>query len=109
MSPPTEQIVSMMVGIIERASDYRNHKNAIGFSFRYYADQLVGNKGIKLLAVDGVAPTVENIRAGRYPLTSEFYAVTTQSAGQTDALLEWILSPEGQELIERTGYAGIRP
>lgn len=109
MSPPTEQIVSMMAGIIERASDYRNHKNAIGFSFRYYADQLVGNKGIKLLTVDGVAPTVENIRAGRYPLTSEFYAVTTQSAGQTDALLEWILSSEGQELIERTGYAGIRP
>ena len=109
MTPPTEQVEDLMSGIIERASDYRNHKNAIGFSFRYYADQLVGNKGIKLLAVDGVAPTVENIRAGRYPLTSEFYAATTQSTEQIDALLEWILSPEGQELIERTGDAGINP
>lgn len=109
MTPPTEQVEDLMSGIIERTSDYRNHKNAIGFSFRYYADQLVGNKGIKLLAVDGVAPTVENIRAGRYPLTSEFYAATTQSTEQIDALLEWILSPEGQELIERTGYAGINP
>ena len=48
-------------------------------------------------------------RQGRYPLTSEFYAATTQSTEQIDALLEWILSPEGQELIERTGYAGINP
>ena len=67
MTPPTEQVEDLMSGIIERTSDYRNHKNAIGFSFRYYADQLVGNKGIKLLAVDGVAPTVENIRAGPLP------------------------------------------
>ncbi|UZN00506.1 hypothetical protein OL548_13750 [Lysinibacillus sp. MHQ-1] len=33
-------------------------------------------KKIKLLSIDGIAPTKENIRNGTYPLVSEFYAVT---------------------------------
>ena len=64
---------------------------------------------IRLLEVDGIAPTKENIRNGTYPLTVYMYAVT---AGTTNPhvpkLIEWLLSPEGQELIERTGYVGVK-
>ena len=108
MTPPQDQIVDFMDGIIYRAADYQNHDNAIGFSFRYYAQDMIADKGIKLLSIDGIAPTVDNIRSGAYPLTSNFYAVTTQhSNANSQKLIDWILSPEGQQLIEQTGYAGI--
>ena len=60
---------------------------------------------VKLLKIDGVAPTVENIENGSYPLASSFYAVTRSDADEnTLALLDWICGPQGQALIEKTGY-----
>lgn len=82
---------------------------SIGFSFRYYTLGILQNSGVKLLSVNGVAPTEDNIRNGSYPITVEFYAVTRQGDDdpQTAAMLEWILSEEGQYLIEQSGYVGI--
>ena len=60
---------------------------------------------VKLLEIEGVAPTVENIENGTYPLASYFYAVTRGDADEnTLRLLDWILSPQGQELVEKSGY-----
>lgn len=113
MEPETEDRISAMDGIISQVAAYRNHRNAIGFSFHYYAAEMDANDRIKLLALNGVAPTRETIRDGSYPIASEFYAVTAAPVGQpapqeTDpniaALLDWILSEQGQEIIEKTGY-----
>lgn len=63
---------------------------------------------IKLLSIDGVSPCLENIKNGTYPLVSEFYAVTAGSENpDTYRLIEWILSPQSQEIIEKTGYAAL--
>ena len=64
---------------------------------------------MKLLSVDGVAPTVENIQSGAYPITASLYAVTWEGNNNQNVirLLNWILSPEGQELVEKTGYVPI--
>ena len=60
---------------------------------------------VKLLQINGVSPTVENIENGSYPLASRFYAVTRSDADEnTLRLLDWILSPQGQELVEKSGY-----
>ena len=75
MEAPAEDMASGMDGIIHEVSQYRNYKNPIGYTFRYYSTEMVGNEEIKLLSIDGVAPTKENIRNGTYPLTSEFYAL----------------------------------
>ncbi len=105
MSPPMEDVVSGMGGIIARAADYKNYKNAIGFSFRFYSTEMVKNDQIKLLSINGVAPTIENIENGTYPLASYFYAVTrSDSSENTKKLVDWILSDQGSELIEKTGY-----
>ena len=109
MDPPSELVNDLMSGIIEKVSDYRSSTGSIGFSFRYYVEGIIQNPDIKILRVDGVAPTVENIKNGSYPITTPLYAVTY--AGNPNAnvpiLLDWILSEEGQEIIERTGYAGV--
>ena len=108
MKPPTEDVMSLMGTVIGEVSDYKNHKNAIGYTFRYYSTQMVKNNKIRLLAVDGVEPTVDSIRSGDYPITNEFYAVTAGSDNpHVEAFIEWILSNEGQEIIEKTGYVPV--
>lgn len=108
MEAPTEDIASGMGGIINEVAQYKNYKNAIGYTFRYYSTEMVGNDEIKLLAINGIAPTEENIRNGTYPITSEFYAITAGTDNpNTQKLLDWILSPQGQALIEKVGYVPI--
>lgn len=105
MKPPKENVVSGMGGIIEMTADYKNYRNAIGYSFRFYSTEMVKNDQIKLLSINGVYPSIENIENGTYPIASEFFAVTRSDADEnTKAMIEWILSPQGQELIEKTGY-----
>ncbi len=109
MEAPMEMVNSMMSGIIEQVSNYRSKSNSIGFSFRYYVEGIIQNPDIKVLSVDGVAPTAENIRNGSYPIVTPMYAVTYEenTNENVDKLLQWILSEEGQYIIEETGYVGI--
>jgi phosphate transport system substrate-binding protein len=69
---------------------------------------MIKNPDIKMIAVDGVAPTVENIKSGAYPIIAPVYAVTYEGNDNPNVqrLLDWILSDEGQYIIEKTGYVG---
>jgi phosphate transport system substrate-binding protein len=117
MEPTTEERISAMDGIINQVANYRNYKNAIGFSFRYYSTQMVTNNEIRLLALNGVLPTKETIADGTYPITNEFYAVTASPIGepapeQIDdniaAFLNWVRGPQGQKIVELTGYVPLQ-
>ena len=116
MEPEKEDRISGMGGIITEVASYRNHKNAIGFSFRFYSTEMVENEQIRLLALNGVLPTKETIRSGEYPISSNFFAVTASPIGEPApeesnadlrAFIDWILSEQGQEIIEKTGYVGV--
>lgn len=82
---------------------------AIGFSFRYYMDGIVGNKGVKMLSLNGVYPSAENIRNKSYPVVAQFYAIyrADNENENIPVLIDWILSDEGQNLIEKSGYVRI--
>lgn len=109
MQPPKEDVATGMSLIIDKTADYKNYKNAIGYSFRFYSTQMVANNQIKLLKVNGVYPNIENIENGTYPIASDFYAVTRSDADKnTQKLLEWIVGPQGQKLVEKTGYTPIK-
>ena len=110
MDAPTEMVNDLMAGIIEQVADYKSKTNSIGFSFRYYVEGIIKNPDIKTISIDGIAPTSENIRNGSYPVLTPIYAVTYKENqnGNVDKLLEWILSDEGQYIINETGYVGIK-
>ena len=117
VEPELEDRVGTMGGIIQEVASYRNYRNAIGFSFRFYATEMVESGDIRLLALDGVEPTRETIRNGTYPITETFYAVTAAPVGEPPlqerdstvaAFLDWILSDQGQQLIEQTGYVALK-
>ncbi|WP_018924557.1 PstS family phosphate ABC transporter substrate-binding protein [Salsuginibacillus kocurii] len=103
--PPVEEVVSGMGGIIEETADYRNHRHALGFTFRYFSDEMVAHEDARHLAIDGVAPTKEAIQAGDYPLTDQFYAITTEeNKDKVAPFIDWVQSEQGQRIIEKTGY-----
>lgn len=79
---------------------------AIGFSFRYYVSGIVENGEVKMLSLNGVYPSKENISNGTYPIVSNFYAVYRKDNDNenVDILLDWILSPQGQQIVEESGY-----
>jgi len=110
MEPPTEMVNTFMDGIIEQVADYRSKGGSIGFSFRYYMEGIIKNPDVKLLSIDGIAPTPENIRNGTYPITTYLYAVTYEGNDNENVarLLQWVLSDEGQHIIAETGYTPIK-
>ena len=97
------------------ATDYFSFLGrSIGFSFRFYVEGIVedvthASGGVKMLSLDGVYPDVENIRNGSYPIINDFYAVTRK--GETNPnvqkFVDWMLSDEGQAVVEGSGYVGI--
>ncbi len=109
MDAPTELRNSFMWGIIEAVSDYHNHRGALGFSFRNYAEEIVSNPGVRLLKVNGSEPTLENIQSGAYPVTMPFYMVLRyeEHTKETLAFIDWVLSNEGQSLVEASGFGRI--
>lgn len=107
---PKEDVPSGMGGIISQTADYANYGNAIGFSFRFYANEMVNNEYIKLLKINGVYPDLETIRRDEYPLASQFFAVTLSDNGKPNVLklLDWIVSEQCQQLVEKTGYCPMK-
>ena len=84
--------------------------SAIGFSFRYYVEGIVRNGGVKMLRLSGAYPNKENIASRKYPLVAEIYAVYDENNKNENIriLIDWILSPQGQSIIENSGYVPIK-
>lgn len=83
---------------------------SIGFSFRYYMDGIVGNDAVKMLSLNGIYPSAENIQNKTYPIVAQFYAIyrSDDDNNNIPVLIDWLLSDEGQDLIEQTGYVRLK-
>lgn len=107
--PETYEKVDAMMGVIKEVAQYANEKGAIGYSFRYFLEELGQEKGVKMLSVDGVFPTLENIENGSYPLTTNVCLITRKNDSNPNVqkMIDFILSNDGQDIIRKTGYAGL--
>lgn len=110
LEPAKETYAGGMGDIISRVAGYKNAKTALGYSFMYYSSSMIRNNQIKYVSVDGIKPTPETVRNETYPFTIPVYAVSLKSCANRNVkqFLDWILSDEGQGLIEKTGYVSIR-
>jgi phosphate transport system substrate-binding protein len=73
---------------------------AIGFISLGYID-----KTVKALSIDDVACTVENCKAGKYPIVRPLYFLTKeQPTGLVKEFIDFCLGEEGQKIIEKEGY-----
>jgi len=64
---------------------------------------------VKAVAVDGILPTRENIKTQKYKLVRRFLLVSREvPTGQCQAFISFILSPQGQRLLEAEGLVGVK-
>lgn len=67
------------------------------------------NRAIRVLALDGVVPSVETLLDGSYPLAKPFCLVTTKDP--PDAVrrfIDFVQSPAGAAILARNGQAAVR-
>ena len=107
--PKTYEVYNAMDGIVKKVANYANEDGALGYSFRYFIEGLMEETGVKILSIDGVYPTTENIRDGSYPLSTGLYCLTRANEDDPDVekVLEFLLSDDGQYIIEETGYVAL--
>ena len=56
----------------------------------------------------GAAPTTENARNGTYPITRPLLIYTRgEPSGAVKEYLDWIGSPQGQEIVDQLGYVAV--
>jgi len=71
-----------------------------------FSSAIRGN--LKLLALDGTAPSKESIASGEYPLYRPLYlVVNTDAPGKASTFIEFVLSAEGQAIISKTGAVNL--
>lgn len=103
----SDLIVDGMAGLIDSVANGDNSKYSIGYSIYLYAKEQYVKDSVKFLKINGVAATDENITNKTYPLTKIVYAVTRKDVPEESSarkLTKWLLTPEGQKVVEAGGY-----
>ncbi len=111
MDAPTTLQPGSMSGLVDAIASYDNTRNALGYSVYYYVRNMYQMPGIKLLAVDGVAPTNETIASGKYPYINPFYAVIRvdePKGSPAHQLFDWLTGEEGKRAIGEAGYVAVK-
>lgn len=64
------------------------------------------NDDVKAISVDGIAPSVESVKDGSYPVARPFNIVYNEAALDDIAkdFIKFIMSAEGQAIVEEEGY-----
>jgi len=112
MKPVTDHVPASMSGILDVIANYDNGINAIGYSVYAYSDGMYENiSEIKYIKVNGVEPSLTTLADGSYPLLGYNYAVFSADEPEDShvrALVKWIQSDEGQQVITNAGYIPYR-
>ncbi len=73
--------------------------SAVGYSTNAYAHK------VKSLSVNGVEPTLTNVRQGRYPISRYLYFYTVKPPeGDVKKFVDWVTGGEGQKTVKENGY-----
>lgn len=105
---PSKELIGTNSLMQQISVEWKGVQPALGYTYKFFGTVMNANENAKFLKIDGVEPSVENIKSGAYPFTVNFYAVTRgEPTGNTKLLIDWLLSSQGQRLIEKTGYSPI--
>ena len=110
MEAPSQLVPDSMMGLMDAVRDYDGSPAAIGYTVYYYANDMEMARGLKVLAIDGTAPTADTIRSGEYPFLNPYFVAvdgTLPADSPARILYDWVLSPDGQRLAELEGYVPV--
>jgi phosphate transport system substrate-binding protein len=77
----------------------RHDPSAVG----YMSLGLVGPE-LRMVAIDGVSPSVQAAESGKYPLVRPFLFVTIgEPSERSQRFIDFVLSPQGQQMLQKEG------
>ena len=90
-------------------SEVRQNPNAIGYDGLGYVPEDVNMIAIAPEEGDAyILPSVESVNNGTYAIARDLYMYTNgEPTGEIAIYLEWILSPEAQEIVRELGFVPI--
>jgi len=106
IKPIEDETVDENGKTIRFSSFYKNYFNAIGYCYRFFTNDLIKEGKVKILSIDSIMPTKENIKEGKYKYSTNIYAISLENNQNpnVESLLDWIVGEQGQYIIEESGY-----
>ncbi|MBA3532979.1 MAG: PstS family phosphate ABC transporter substrate-binding protein [Ardenticatenales bacterium] len=99
---PSSEVISLEVA---------RNPNAIGYDGLGYVT--AEQKVVAIRPAPGepaVLPSIDTVNDGTYPISRPLYMYTPgEPTGAVRAYLDWILGPEGQEIVRRLGFVPLTP
>jgi phosphate transport system substrate-binding protein len=104
---PTTQTLPGTAAVINAvAKDFRG----IGYGGIAYLKNVKALKVKKTASTPGVEPTLENVQKNIYPISRFlFWYLAGQPKDQIKKLTDWVVSPEGQAVVNDVGYYPLPP
>lgn len=107
LSPIGAKICIGMGMLVDAVAEFENGPASIAYTYYYYINNLYKNDNIKVINIDGIAPDNSNLISGAYPFSASYYAVMRKDEPQDSPariLRDYLVTPQGQELIAMAGY-----
>jgi len=88
------------------ADEVANNPNAIGYlGMGYVTEKQKALPIAKDTGSEAVAPTMENVMSGTYPISRPLFIYTKgEPQGTIKQFMDFVLSPEGQEIVKNEGF-----
>lgn len=78
--------------------------NGIGYTSVGHIDETVSTASL-----DGVAPTIENVKNGSFKISRGLFSNTKgEPAGLTKKFIDYLFSPEGQKIVVDEGFIAVK-
>ncbi|MGC1456276.1 MAG: substrate-binding domain-containing protein [Nitrospirota bacterium] len=94
----------MIVAITNQESDEAVEKIPGSLGTSTLTQVISEKRKLKILALDGVMPTVRNLSRGSYPLVKRFFIVTKpKPSALAQRFIDFLRTREGRKILEETG------
>ncbi len=99
------KFVQTLPGTAAIVNAVKKDKYSVGYGGAAYAEGVKDCKVKKDAATAGVLPTAATIKDKTYPISRYLYMyLKSKPTGDAKEFIDWILSPDGQKIIEEVGY-----
>lgn len=94
-----------MAGNEQIAAEVGKNPNGVGYVGMAYTKA----SGIKVMPIDGTAPSVQSVQGKTYPYARPtFYYTNGEPSGAAKQFLDFTISPAGQKIVGQVGFVPIK-
>jgi phosphate transport system substrate-binding protein len=94
-----------LAGNEQIVSEVAKNRNGVGYVGLAY----LKSPGVKVVKIDGIAPSEETIRSKAYPYSRPtFYFTNGEPSGRAKAFVDFTLGHKGQSIVEQVGFIKVK-